>query len=375
MASGFGYWRSFCETISVDSSLRAVSNPEARLGYLLVYGIRYRSQGRKNHPVRADMVDKALLAVAQGITNLGGADPRKDPFTGKYYPVHSAFLKALRDDDDPPSRAYPVNTTILRQLPRILDTTDRDAGATNEHVVDLIIVAFFWLLRPAEHTNSDTPEARTQCFELQHVHFSLNGTIYSAPNAPLNDRNIRQIDYAALEFRDQKNAVRGEQVGHRPTTDPLICPVKALARIALRLRSHGASPETPIHRHYNKRTKRWYDARPAFVTNALRHAASSIQHVTGIDPQLISARSLRPGGATALLCADAGADAIMLLGRWKSDAMFRYLRVQAATSKFSQLMLNHGACTFAPSACAARGLPLQAPAAAAALLAHDELHG
>ena len=41
---------------------------------------------------------------------------------------------------------------------------------------------------------------------------------------------------------------------------------------------------------------------------------------------------------------------IQLLGRWKSDAMFRYLRVQATTHalRLSQLMLQHGTFTFAP---------------------------
>jgi hypothetical protein len=32
----------------------------------------------------------------------------------------------------------------------------------------------------------------------------------------------------------------------------------------------------------------------------------------------------------------------MLLGRWKSDAMLRYLRIQAMTPRFSQQMLDNG---------------------------------
>ena len=336
--------------------------------------MRYRTQGRQNHPVRAGTVDKTLLSVAKGITDLGGVDPRKGLGSDKFHPIFSAFLKALQDDNDPPSRAYPVNTTILRALASILDCTDPEAGPTNSHVIDLIIVAFFWLLRPAEYTYSTTPEARTQAFEFRHIHFTLHGKIYNATTAPLNDANIRQLEYAALEFADQKNAVKGEQVGHRPNGDPFLCPVRALGRIALRLKRAGATPTEPIHRHYNRRTERWHNTKSAFITNALRHAAALLENDTGISPKLISARSLRPGGATALLCANVGSDAIMLLGRWKSDAMFRYLRVQAASSTFSRQMLAHGAFTFAPSTYAQRGLPQQAPAAVAALLAHEELH-
>ena len=91
---------------------------------------------------------------------------------------------------------------------------------------------------------------------------------------------------------------------------------------------------------------------------------------------IISARSLRPGGATALLCAGIDPDRIQLLGRWKSDAMFRYLRIQAAThsQNCAQLMLDHGACTFVPTSFQAAGLPQEAPATMRQVLDHDELY-
>ena len=146
---------------------------------------------------------------------------------------------------------------------------------------------------------------------------------------------------------------------------------------ALPCTCNGIAPQlrrlsTTISTHILE-THNWCPTPAKFVTNALRHAAVSLENTTGIAPKLVSARSLRPGGATALLCANVGSDAIMLLGRWKSDAMLRCLRIQASTSAHSQRMLDHGAHTFAPSSCAAGNLPDQAPAAAAALLQHDEL--
>ena len=74
-----------------------------------------------------------------------------------------------------------------------------------------------------------------------------------------------------------------------------------------------------------------------------------------MNHKLYTTRGLRPGGATALLCAGVDPDLIQLLGRWLSDAMFRYLRVQAATKRLSQLMLEHGTYTFAP------GTPYSSP--------------
>ncbi|NJR31298.1 hypothetical protein HC762_00695 [bacterium] len=66
----------------------------------------------------------------------------------------------------------------------------------------------------------------------------------------------------------------------------------------------------------------------------------------------------------------------MLLGRWKSDAMFRYLRIQAAvhSQEFSQRMLDHGAYTFVPANFASGGSPKEAPPPVAELLAHAQLY-
>jgi hypothetical protein len=76
------------------------------------------------------------------------------------------------------------------------------------------------------------------------------------------------------------------------------------------------------------------------------------------------------------MCAGVDRDAIQLLGRWKSDAMLRYLRVQAASQahNYAQQMLSHGSYTFHPQAYANGDPPNEAPAAVHALLAHNELY-
>ena len=172
--------------------------------------------------------------------------------------------------------------------------------------------------------------------------------------------------------------VRGEQVGHKPTTDPILCPCKALGRISLCLQQAKAPPRT-IHHHFNPHPKhrKWFVVCPRFVTNALRCAGKVVEKSTGIDYKLLSARSLRPGGATVLLCTNVDKDAIMLLGRWKSDAMLQCLRIQAtsAARNCAQQMLEHGAFTFQPSSYKEPGaLTSETPAAVADLLTHDAFH-
>ena len=108
-STAFGRWCVFCEEVGVPPSLSNVPDAEARLSFLIVYGMRYRQHGATGHPVRADTVDKIILAMRQGITHLGEPDPVLCGPQGSKHTLWSDFLRALQDNDDPPSRAYPAN--------------------------------------------------------------------------------------------------------------------------------------------------------------------------------------------------------------------------------------------------------------------------
>jgi hypothetical protein len=323
-------------------------------------------------------VEEALLAVGTGIAALGIPDPRKEvPGSDRNHPLLASYFNALSDEDDPHTRAYPANITIIQHLHDILDTAHPVHGRFNQHVIDLCIVGFFWLLRPAEYLSTNS-EGRSQAFRLQDISFMVGDRLVPATDTSLNDLNIEsRITRAALTFNDQKNAVRGEQIGHAATTNPQLCPCKALARISAHLRSVHAGPDTPLYVHEYPGKLRKHVS-PTNITNALRHSAHDIQHLTGIEPSLLSARSLRPGGATALLCTGIDTDVIQLLGRWKSDAMLRYLRVAALahTSNLSQQMLTAGTYTFAPNAYTAsvRPVPEQAPPAFLQAITRENLY-
>jgi hypothetical protein len=67
-------------------------------------------------------------------------------------------------------------------------------------------------------------------------------------------------------------------------------------------------------------------------------------------PNDITAKSLRAGGAMALLLAQVDTDVIRLIGRWRSDEMLRYLHLQAqpVMKNFARRMLQGGVYTLLP---------------------------
>jgi hypothetical protein len=193
----------------------------------------------------------------------------------------------------------------------------------------------------ASHDTLSTP------FRLQDVTFIIGEAAYNGTSIALGA--IDSAGWSTLTFSNQKNAVRGEKIGHSRSGHSRLCPVKLLGKRILHLRQHNAPPETPLYTVYTPNGNRTVTS--TLITQNLRHSAAAVQHQTNVSPITISARSLRAASAMALLCAKVDKNHIQLVGRWKSDAMIRYLHAQAVPilENLSQRMVQHGQFTFLPT--------------------------
>jgi hypothetical protein len=111
---------------------------------------------------------------------------------------------------------------------------------------------------------------------------------------------------------------------------------------------HKASLTTPVVSFYWG--NRCILVKAKDVTEVLRHVMRINIHRTGIEPLEISARSLRAGGAMALLHGKVDLSNIRMMGRWHSDAMLRYIHVQAhpTLGNYAARMFNEGTYSFLP---------------------------
>jgi hypothetical protein len=194
-------------------------------------------------------------------------------------------------------------------------------------------IAFFFLLRAGEYLLSG-PEAHP--FLFQDIRLWCGTT----PIDPLtaSAATIQTATFAALVFTKQKNAVLGEIVGHGPSYHVRACPVGAIVRRVLHLRSVSAPSLTPIcsvgpqHR----------PLKPQSLLALLDQARNLYNQSSNSIIPKIQLHALRATGATALLSCGASSDTIKLLGRWRSEASLRYLHLQnhSRISVFAQSMLN-----------------------------------
>ncbi len=92
----------------------------------------------------------------------------------------------------------------------------------------MVIIAFFFLLRPGEYTDNETDP-----FCLTNTQLFIGNTRLTLLTAPAEE--LRQARFASLTFTSQKNGVRGEVIGLACSGDPFLCPVKAIIRRMLYL--------------------------------------------------------------------------------------------------------------------------------------------
>ena len=230
------------------------------------------------------------------------------------------MFAAWKKEDDPPSRVEPIPMAILLRAAELCANNARD-NAT----IDCIWMGFYFLLRPGEYANA-TGDAKHP-FRLKDVGFQIGARSFPMAHLATYDQ-LLAATLCTLTFSTQKNGIKGEKLSHSTNGQPFACPVRATLRRVAHLKMHRASANTPLHVYFDDDgTRRAVSS--AMITSLLRSAALTIPGHAGVHPDKIAARSLRSSGAMALLLAGVDPDKIRIVGRWRSDAMFRYLHAHA----------------------------------------------
>jgi hypothetical protein len=351
-ASTWEKWLGYCRHHHIPETLEGLNQPEVPL---LVFATRWRhgEMGKGDDTRGAASVSSAMAAVGKTIERMVNENPCHVQGSDKVIHQLRDLYATFRREDPAPKRAWPVPTGIILNLDSIKHHS-RVAPAKIEAIRDLTILAFFYLLRPGEyaHTKTNECEGETLCspFKLQDLRFSIpqgprepTRELQEATKLSLNDLN--RANRCTMVFSDQKNSIKGEYATHNSNGDTTFCPVRAAARRAAHLNHCQASGTTPIHTYYVQHKGQLVPkkVRSKDITNLLRAVAAKQQHLTGIPPDKLSARSLRAGGATAMLDARVDENYLRIFGRWRSDAMFHYFRTTSLTytEGLSKVMLGN----------------------------------
>ena len=218
----------------------------------------------------------------------------------------------------------PVQQVALpSSIVRLAVQQSREGNTAMGHAVsDLITLAFFFLLRVGEYTES-TGERLTVPLRLQDT------TLWQG-NQPIphtaNDAEISQATGVTLKLANQKNGIKDAVMYHDSSGDPLFDPVKAAGRIVCRQKGRPRSSVIGTYLEPAGTPKR---ISPPIIREALKGATAAAALLgENINPHLVGTHSLRSGGAMRLKLAGYDELTIKKLGRWSSDTYLVYIQSQ-----------------------------------------------
>jgi hypothetical protein len=336
-------WTEFCISLHQDPQLSDIDDPVILI-QVFAQRIRDGRSAKGGKPVRSGTVDDTVRDVGQAFAFMGAPDPRLNS-AGKIDFRLTRQLRSYTKIDPPPARVKPIPIQIIRHAVASVHN-DPAPKPAQLAAADMLIAAFYFLMRPGEHCQSSS-EAHP--FRLQDVEMFCGSHRLDIQHA--TESELFSSTFMKLTFTTQKNGVQGEKIGHGCSGDLLLCPIRAILRRIIHLRKHNAPMDTPLHYFYLTQGGRPNATKSIQITKLVRQSAAAIGAPLGILPSDIDARSLRASGAMALLCARVDRDWVQLLGRWRSDSMLRYLHVQAAPvmQSFAQKMLLGGEYSFLPT--------------------------
>jgi hypothetical protein len=224
-------WTEFCLDLTCDPFHQSINNP---ILLLQIFAERYRVEtlAPSATQVKSRTVEGALRAIGQTFAALGQRDPRLQPSGKLDFRLHRQ-LQSYKKDDPPPHRVKPIPLQLLHAA---VAQCYRARSVASQAIADMLIVGFFFLLRPGEYAATANPDAAP--FRLCDVHILL----HSRRLDPLTciDQELTAATHVALEFTTQKNGVRNELVGLGRSGHPVLCPVLALCNRVRHLRLHNA---------------------------------------------------------------------------------------------------------------------------------------
>mmetsp|Transcript_1284 Transcript_1284/g.2568 ORF Transcript_1284/g.2568 Transcript_1284/m.2568 type:complete len:293 (+) Transcript_1284:2544-3422(+) len=262
-----------------------------------------------------------MRQVGQAFSLLGMIDPRMDKTGAKLDIRLTRLCSNWKRADGGSTRRRPLPLELLKTASRL--ARHPDSSAANRAMNRLMWLGCFFLLRPGEYLSKSTAMFP---FKLKQIFFRIGSEEFRGDEIPLPllDENVHLLTFAGLQFDLQKNGVPDEKIGLGTSTQGTINPVKILAEIVQHLRQFPATTsDTPLYIYYDeygvprKITDR-------MMTKYLRGISLSVP--TSQEPSI---GALRCTGATILLEGGVPTDLIKLLGRWRSDEVFRYLHTQS----------------------------------------------
>jgi hypothetical protein len=245
------------------------------------YAARVRSgYFGKGKQVQASTVTSAITAIGKKITMDTNTNPTKLMGSEQFIICIQELLDWYRIADPPTEKKLPIEADVPELL---FELGYGPSGTTlGKAIGDLTLIAFYYLLRVGEYTVKGTrnESKRTVQFKLEDVtffHRNEMGQLRCLPrDAPLE--MLLSAEGACLKLDNQKNGWKGVCVYQQHNSDPLRCPIRALAWRVTHMRSNNARPQDYLSLYYINRARK--DVTAEDISKHLKLAVGLLNYLT-----------------------------------------------------------------------------------------------
>ncbi len=309
----------FLQNAPYNHTVRAITGFTARL--------RTGFYGRQRQ-ITAAAVTSTITAIGTTIALATGTNPTKVTGQDKLIPRLAQMMAGWKKEDPPTMKKLPVGIDVPEYISLCSlrpTSTEHDRAAA-----DLILIAFYYLLRIGEYTGkgSRNETKQTVQFRIRDVTFFYKddqGTLRQLPRTASNDA-IATASSATLKLENQKNGWKGVCIHHECNGDFYHCPVRALGQRYVHIRTHDNNPNTFLSTYFTGPASR-HDMTDKYIRATLKLAAFALGYPSrGIPIDRVDTHSLRSGGANALALNGNSDREIQKMGRWRSATFKEYIQ-------------------------------------------------
>jgi integrase len=323
-ATNWRNWTAWCARYSFNTFL--IGTPrEQHTHVLMAFAARVRAGAfGKGQQVGCQSVATALRHVAQAFVLASHGDPRREGDSPDLGLAFTRLYHSYRTEDPAPKPQLALPISVIEDVVKH-EGTSRDPKA--QALADLVMLAFFFLLRVGEYTPSGTRTTRTTQIrrkDMQFWHKRPNGLMDRlSPLATLAD--LLEADSVTITLDNQKNGQRDAVLHHEALPHNPLCPCKAAARRFVSMRLCDPTNANAILSLYAPNRH----VTATQMAGVIRVAAlRSMIWLQGYDLLRIGPHSLRASGAMQLKLNGVSDSMIQKMGRWSSNTWLQYLHGQ-----------------------------------------------
>ena len=151
-ATAWSKWIEFTDDLGLDPFLQAFQDKVPIL-QVFVHRVHIGELAANSNPVRSRTAEDYVRHVAQAFLQVGAVDPRLNSAHKIDFRLQRT-LKAWKSSDPAPDRVKPIPITVIRRIATLAQTT-MAADTTFCSIADMIVIAFFFLLRPGKYTDNN----------------------------------------------------------------------------------------------------------------------------------------------------------------------------------------------------------------------------